>query len=158
MGGDEDESSKGFKFQDKRRIFKEGEEPEDAEGASADLASPVRARGLSGGRSELDERVVPPDSNEHPVIPTFAGLLMSFATNGLAGLGLIPDPLSEKTEVDLVRAQQSIGILELLQEKTKGNLAPQEAQMMEGILYELRLKYVEVNAAKSLTGDQEGKK
>jgi len=50
----------------------------------------------------------------------------------------------EKPEVDLIGARQTIDTIAMLQEKTKGNLTPQEDSMLQNILYELRMAYLEV--------------
>jgi hypothetical protein len=61
--------------------------------------------------------------------------------------------------VDIVGARQSIDAINLLQEKTKGNLTPAEAAMLEDVLYDLRMKYLEItNAlARAVQNPPEGK-
>lgn len=60
-------------------------------------------------------------------------------------LGDVEDPVSgKKNEPNLVAAQQMIDILGLLQEKTQGNLTKEEAKLLEQVLYELRLRFVDV--------------
>ncbi len=54
-----------------------------------------------------------------------------------------------ETEADLPLAKQTIDIIALLQEKTRGNLAKDEEQFIEAVLYDLRMKYVEVNREKT---------
>ena len=73
--------------------------------------------------------------------PTF---VLSLATSAQVHLGSIPNPVSGKTEKDLVLAKQTIDIIGILQEKTKGNLSDEEARLMEHLLYDLRMRYVEV--------------
>ena len=51
----------------------------------------------------------------------------------------------EKADVNLEGAAQMIGILELLEEKTRGNLTAEERQVLEQVLYELRMRFVEVS-------------
>jgi hypothetical protein len=58
-------------------------------------------------------------------------------------LGDIPDPQTGRPEQDLVAAQQLIDIIGMLQQKTRGNLDREEGQLIDAILYELRMKYVE---------------
>ncbi len=71
-------------------------------------------------------------------------LLHSFAISALFHMGAAPDPASgEAAEVNLPLAQQNIQILELIEEKTEGNLTPEEKQLLEGLLYEVRMRYVE---------------
>jgi hypothetical protein len=61
----------------------------------------------------------------------------------LMQLGLAA-PQGAKSEVDLMGARQTIDTLSLLQEKTKGNLTPVEENMLQNVLYELRMAYLEV--------------
>ena len=62
-------------------------------------------------------------------------------------IGEIPNPETGKTEKNLPLAKQSIDIIEMLKEKTKGNLDPEEEKLLDIVLYDLRMKYV--NALKS---------
>jgi hypothetical protein len=74
---------------------------------------------------------------------TFGTFLVGLSTQALMLLGDIPDPQTGKPERDLVGAQQLIDIIGMLEQKTRGNLDRDEAQLIEAILYELRMKYVE---------------
>jgi hypothetical protein len=89
------------------------------------------------------------DTKEAPPSPTqidFATLCLSLATGALMNLGVQPDPSSKtKPEKNLALAQQNIEILNLLKEKTKGNLSPDESQLLEHILTEVRLRFVEAS-------------
>ncbi len=73
----------------------------------------------------------------------FATLVMSFASAAMISLGRVEDPETGQVHKDLVLAKQNIDILSLLQEKTRGNLLDGEVDLIEGILYELRINYVE---------------
>ena len=63
-------------------------------------------------------------------------------SSALVQLGEVPNPESGATEQDLVIAKHTIDILTMLEEKTKQCLDSDEARLLEGILYELRMKYV----------------
>lgn len=78
---------------------------------------------------------------------TFEHFLLSLSTAALLHLGEIPDPETEQKKVDLVQAKQSIDILGLVHEKTKGNLTPNEKTLLDGILAELRMRYVALQSA-----------
>lgn len=78
-----------------------------------------------------------------PVPASFAVLISSLATQAAISLGDIPNPLTGKTEVNLGEARFHIDLLEVLQEKTKGNLTPEEAKGLETILFDLRMRFVE---------------
>jgi hypothetical protein len=59
-------------------------------------------------------------------------------------MGLIPGPSGERIPVDLPNARRTIDLLEVLQQKTEGNLTSDEAQLLEDVLYELRMSFVEM--------------
>ena len=59
-----------------------------------------------------------------------------------------PDPVTKEAKRNLVAAKQTIDILNILEAKTKGNLDEDEKQLMEGILYELRMRYVKEMSSK----------
>src|SRR5262249_49404294 len=73
----------------------------------------------------------------------FSTFIISLSTQALMHLGEIADPLSGKEEIDLAGAKQMIDILSLLQDKTRGNLDAGEQQLVEDILYDLRMRYVD---------------
>ncbi|GHV54685.1 hypothetical protein FACS1894206_08000 [Deltaproteobacteria bacterium] len=72
----------------------------------------------------------------------FATFALSLASSGLAHLGEVPNPESGKTEENLSMAKYTIDVLSMLREKTRNNLEAEEIRLMEGLLYELRMKYV----------------
>jgi hypothetical protein len=78
---------------------------------------------------------------------SFTAFVISLASSAAIHFGDIPDPQSgeRQSEPDLDGAQQMIDILALLEEKTRGNLTAEERQVLEQVLYELRLRYVEAS-------------
>ena len=90
------------------------------------------------------------DQEETPEQPeqgavTFVGFVLSLAHTAAVHFGDIPDPMSGETaEPNLQAAGQMIEILSLLEEKTRGNLTAEERQLLDQILYELRMRYIEV--------------
>ena len=73
----------------------------------------------------------------------FTHLVMSLSTSCMIQLGKSPNPMTNKVERDLVQAQATIAILEMLKEKTKGNLTKDEETIIDTSLTNLRLNYVE---------------
>lgn len=73
---------------------------------------------------------------------SFISLIMSLASNAAASLGMMPHPVTGETGVDLKTAKHWIDVLGMLDLKTKGNLDPQEDQILEGLLADLRMQYV----------------
>jgi hypothetical protein len=73
---------------------------------------------------------------------SFLSLIMSLASNAAASLGMMPHPVTGETGVDLKTAKHWIDVLGMLEQKTRGNLDPQEAQVIESLLADLRMQYV----------------
>ena len=105
-----------------------GEKPE-----SQDQAPPTEEKELS-----FEEAVETPEAK-------FTILVSSLATQVLVSLGQIENPLSKKKETDLRSAKFSIDLLQMLADKTRGNLSDVEKRYLEGVLYRLRMGYVEAS-------------
>jgi hypothetical protein len=73
----------------------------------------------------------------------FAFFCYSLGTQAMVHLGLAPNPASGETEQDLVQAKYTIDLLEMLRGKTEGNLTEDEKKILMGLLFDLRMKYVE---------------
>ena len=75
---------------------------------------------------------------------TFTGFILSLATTAAVHFGDIADPnTGAKSEPNLTAAAQMIEIIAMLQEKTRGNLIEPEERLLDDLLYELRLRYVQ---------------
>ena len=72
----------------------------------------------------------------------FMTFVMSLNASAMVNLGVIEDPATQKKEKNLALGKQTIDILAMLEEKTKGNLTTDEASMLKNILYDLRIIYV----------------
>ena len=73
---------------------------------------------------------------------SFSTFILSLASSALVQLGEVPNPETGKIEHDPVMARHTIDILCMLQGKTRECLDPDESRLLEGVLYDLRLKYV----------------
>jgi hypothetical protein len=73
---------------------------------------------------------------------TFPVLLTTLATQALVCLGQIPNPLTGKPDIHLDEAQHFIDTLAMLEEKTAGNRTPEESQMLDSLLHELRITFI----------------
>jgi hypothetical protein len=73
----------------------------------------------------------------------FFSLVMTFQAAAMQQMGKLKNPISDKIERDLQQAQLSIDILDMLEEKTHGNLSEDETKLLKGILQELKLNYVD---------------
>jgi len=76
---------------------------------------------------------------------SFLLLATTLATQAMAGLGQLPDPIEKKPIVNLQLAQHYIEMLAVLEEKTKGNLTDEEQEMLGSVLYQLRSVYIAVD-------------
>ena len=72
----------------------------------------------------------------------FSTFIMSLTSSAFYHLGDMPDPATGKKEVNLPAVQQTIDMLIMLREKTKGNLKEDEEKLIEQLIYELQVKYV----------------
>ncbi|MBI3312264.1 MAG: DUF1844 domain-containing protein [Candidatus Omnitrophica bacterium] len=68
--------------------------------------------------------------------------LSTLSMQALMSLGEIPHPVTQTAQADLEQARYLIDVIGMLKEKTQGNLSPEEAALIEDVLYELRMKYV----------------
>lgn len=95
-------------------------------------------------------RMSDPDDKSGLPEMSFATLVLSLSTSALIHLGVPPEPETEApAEPNLPLARQTIDILEVLREKTRGNLDEAEKQLLESVLHDLRLRFV---AAKKTSG------
>jgi hypothetical protein len=88
----------------------------------------------------------------------FFHLVFMFQTAALQQMGKLINPLTKKAEKNLEQAKYSIDILELLQEKTRGNLKDEESKYLENVLFELRMNYLEEVKKAEEAPKEEGKK
>ena len=89
----------------------------------------------AGKTDEKEQEACLPEIN----FPTF---IMSLNASALVNLGILDNPVTEKREINLVLAKQTIDIMCMLEEKTRGNLSSDEESMLKNILYDLRIIYV----------------
>ncbi|MHB8138937.1 MAG: DUF1844 domain-containing protein [Smithellaceae bacterium] len=76
----------------------------------------------------------------------FTNFVISLSTSALFHFGDFPENQGGKAEKNLPAAKQTIDILDMLNEKTKGNLDQNEANLIQGVLYELKMRYVKEKA------------
>ena len=79
---------------------------------------------------------------------TFSAFVLGLATSALIHLGVHQNPDTGSVNVDLMQARQSIDVLALLREKTRGNLSAEEEQLFSSVLADLRLRFVEKSNSK----------
>ena len=132
------EEKKDFVIKDRRIFSGEAEEsdqkaaPEDAAGEET-VAEEEKREDKAVDEEEQDYQL--PEIN----FPTF---IFSLNSSALVHLGVVEDPATNQKVKNLPVAKQTIDILGMLEEKTKGNLSEDEASMLKTMLYELRMLYV----------------
>jgi hypothetical protein len=89
-----------------------------------------------GERAERRQREAPPPAD-------FLHFVSGIAAQVLMQLGEIENPIAGKRQVDLEAARYSIDVLQMLEDKTRGNLAPDEERYLKAALHDLRMRYVE---------------
>jgi hypothetical protein len=122
-----DSKSSGFTVTDRRGSYDDAAAPP-APGAADDASD-----GPSAGAG------LPPVD--------FHTFVLSLGSSALLHLGELEHPEAGAPRKDLPLAKHTIDILAMLQDKTKGNLTPPEEKLIESLLYDLRLRYVEVSKA-----------
>lgn len=135
MSEDNQESS-SVKVVDKRRFNPDGTE----KGESPEVPIPEDAiKSSFQGEVQSEEEV----SGLHDM--NFANFILSLAGSAQMSLGVSPNPFTQKIEKDLLQAKQTIDLIGMLADKTKGNLSPEEASLLKVVLSDLRMRYVEEN-------------
>jgi len=155
---EEEEKERGFKVADRRRFSAEGEAKPEVEerpvpeppkpGASPSLEDQIQmpsagAQAKASAEYQKAASAQPGTQDLGPQDLTFASFVVGLSTEALALMGEMPHPATGERINDLVGAQQLIDIIGILQEKTRGNLSHDEETLLEAILFDLRMKYVE---------------
>jgi hypothetical protein len=88
------------------------------------------------------------ENERHKV--SFVAFVLSLASNAAVHFGDLPDPITnEKRPADLDTAAQLIDLLAMLEEKTRGNLTAEERQLIDQVIFELRMRYVDAKKQQS---------
>jgi len=136
---EEQTGGSGFKVVDRRAFSSDGTrrqgQPEDAERRHE---TPTPPSTPESSPIEVDQ-----EEYAEPEGTGFEALVSYLSTTAMFQLGLLPGPGGERIPPDFVNAQRSIDLLEVLQKKTRGNLTPDEGRLLEDVLYELRMSFVE---------------
>jgi len=73
----------------------------------------------------------------------FSAFILSLSSSALVGLGELPDPVSKEKKTNIPLAKQMIDIVNMLRDKTKGNLTKEEEELINGLCSELKMKYIQ---------------
>ena len=86
------------------------------------------------------------NSNQSNAV-NFSTFILSLASATFIEMGVVEDPQTQKKKMDLSSAKQHIDLLQMLQEKTRGNLDDEERGLLERILRDVRLQFVKATEA-----------
>ena len=123
----EEKKGEGFVIKDKR--FSEESQTKEEPAASRE----------SDVKEKVEKQTTEP--SDYPQV-NFTNFVISLSTSALFHFGDFPEYEGGKAEKNLPAAKQTIDILDMLNEKTKGNLDQNEASLIQGVLYELKMRYV----------------
>lgn len=157
IGRDDDNEEVTFKVADRRKFNADGsvregvvlDEPKtELNAAETVSAEPVAENTPTSEPSGLGDLPVSAEDAEEDDIPgaddpaSFVNFLSTLATNAAAALGAVPHPATGQRSLDLDTGKYWLDVLGMIKEKTNGNLHPQEARLLEGLLADLRMQYV----------------
>jgi len=146
---DEPEENGGFRVTDKRRFSPEGESRQEEETPQKDQSE---QQATTEAASEFDDAAKTASSadvggEQTEALPPldFSTFVLSMANTALFQLGLVRVPEQNESVKDLQGARQTIDLIALLEEKTRGNLTDQESKILTETLYQLRMAFVEAS-------------
>ena len=155
IGNDENQNDVSFKVADRRKFNPDGSVKEGVT-LEADKAEERQVERVNTG--EVPEHIgldktadgeLPIEESDE-LIPgaedpaSFVNFLSTLATNAAAALGAVPHPATGKRTLDLETAKYWLDVLGMLREKTEANLHPQESRLLDGLLGDLRMQYVQL--------------
>ena len=156
IGNDDNQDEVSFKVADRRKFNPDGSVKEGVvlEAAKVEVKSEVKTPPeTEDGVKDLTESGEPEtpfDGGSDDEIPgaedpaSFVNFLSTLATNAAAALGAVPHPATGKRTLDLETGKYWLDILGMIRDKTAGNLHPQESRLLDGLLGDLRMQYVQL--------------
>lgn len=138
---EESDAEKGFKVHDKRRFTDEGETREEQATAAEEPTPETSSEPTPEPGTEPDRE--PEDRREELPPINFSMFIISLSTQALMHLGEMDNPATGQMEKDVAVAKQTIDIIGMLGEKSRGNLDESEEKLVQEVLYNLRMRYVE---------------
>ncbi len=137
---EEEKKEKGFVIKDRRLFDESGSVRKEKEEEAVAEKQP---------ETKTDEPHIPPETAasskaEEGPFPEidFTSFIFSLSTTAMYHFGDFPDPVTKNGQRNLPAAKQTIDILSILKAKTEGNLDEDEKQLLERLLFELRMRYV----------------
>ena len=145
---DESEQPGSFKVKDKRRFTSEGEAKQDGPNAAGTAGEGAAAQEevssqRAGGPDSQAETKAEKEQAAPPPPLDFSALILSLANTALFQLGFVKSPDGSEIKKDLEGARQTIDLIAMLEEKTRGNVTEKEANILSETLFQLRMAFVE---------------
>ena len=127
------EEEKGFILKDRRAFDDKG-----------DLKEKTQEEEREAPKKEAVKEKVKTEEAERGPLPevNFSSLILSLSSSALLHMGEITDPYTGEKKKDLALAKHSIDTIAMLKQKTEGNLLDEEKKLLEGVLTDLRWRYV----------------
>ena len=159
IGHDDNDEEVHYKVADKRKFNSDGSlregvtldaEPVRMPAPADETATPPQAQFRETDIDSMDDQAkisAAADADEIPGADdpaSFVNFLSTLATNAAASLGAVPHPATGKRSLDLDTGKYWLDVLAMIRDKTKGNLHPKEDRLLEGLLADLRLQYVQL--------------
>lgn len=150
----DEKRDESFRVVDRRQFTAEGElRPEAVEEQRREQAKPPKPQPQPEKTAAASPAPPAPESPAEESKPpiqadkNFQLLIDLLARNAAALMGAIPDPATGQAYLDLEGAHEMIDMLDMLRDKTRGNLAPEEESLLSEVLGSLKLSYLEVSKA-----------
>lgn len=136
----------------KERVEKERQEPVSDPGQAA----PVGGQAAPASKPQVSDQPQPESprskaeprkraesaQQKEPAHTEFTFFLSTLSMQAMIALGDVPHPATNQAQLDLEQARYMVDVLAMLQQKTNGNLTPEESELLQSVLYELRMRYV----------------
>jgi hypothetical protein len=143
---EEEKKGKGFVIKDRRHFDESGSVREEKAARVEEKKKETEERKPEVKVEEAEtapEGAAASEAGEaHLPEINFASFIFSLSTTAMYHFGDFPDPVTKESRRNLAAAKQTIDLLNILEAKTEGNLTEDEKQLLEGILYELRMRFV----------------
>jgi len=140
-----DQKEESFRVIDRRPFTAEGELRKEA--LEEEARQSIQEASQTAPATEAPKAPAPDDENTARRSPAFENLIRMIGSNAAMVLGAYTDPRTGQPMIDPEGARELIDMLDALREKTMGNLAPEEDQLLLDLLGKLKMTYLEVNQA-----------
>jgi hypothetical protein len=142
---EDEKKEKAFVIKDKRLFDESGDMRQDEPNKTEDQ-TPDQTREDVSETEMVNEKPQEAQTEAHYPEVNFTDFVLSLSTSAMYHFGDFPDPVSKKAERNLPAAKQTIDLLTMLRDKTTGNLDEGEKSLIDGLLFELKMRYVKEKA------------